>query len=283
MLQEPIWNTVWAWCLDDLETPDGTLNLCWAGSLKFACGSKWLCLYHVVNHLNDCWFWQVVYWLQLRFHCQPRLQIYRSPRDQFTPLWLQEGDWGCGNSHHPSSHFPQWLVLLLKAFQCTARMVVPPLELVGHWPLPVVDLSFQSGVPSDLPLTHYLVLLVYFILNTSQYQGQQVFIRATFPPPFKQRWTVPRHTRQFLPHSVDVGWMEVHPPGRPGIWPSQSVWNRGNPVGRKRMIVTVCRSLLVTYLSSVRCTLSKTLGWLSHLWLQCLWHQRWQSCCMEWW
>jgi len=59
-------------------------------------------------------------------------------------------------------------------------LVIPPLvELAGHRPLQAVDLSFQSGVPGDLPPPLQPVLQAYLILNAGRYRRPWVIARAT--------------------------------------------------------------------------------------------------------
>jgi len=57
----------------------------------------------------------------------------------------------------------------MEGFECCTPLVVPPLvEPAGHRPLQAVDLSFQSGVPGDLPPPPQPVLPAYLILNAGR-------------------------------------------------------------------------------------------------------------------
>ncbi|KDR11662.1 hypothetical protein L798_13991 [Zootermopsis nevadensis] len=89
--------------------------------------------------------------------CRPGLPPSRSPRQRILPAqarWRRSGD-----SHHPLSNLPKRLVLAGQGFQRVAPLFVRPLvEPTGHRPLESVDLSFESGVPRDLPAPRQPVL-----------------------------------------------------------------------------------------------------------------------------
>ena len=54
------------------------------------------------------------------------------------------------------------------------------MEPAGHKPLQAVDLSFQSGVPGDLPTLPQPVLQAYFVLSANRYRRPWVVTWATF-------------------------------------------------------------------------------------------------------
>jgi len=81
------------------------------------------------------------------------------------------------NSHHTFGHPPQGMVF---GIECRTPLVVSPLvEQVGHRPLQVVQLGFQSGVPVDLPPPSQPVLQAYLILNAGRYGRPWVIAPAT--------------------------------------------------------------------------------------------------------
>jgi hypothetical protein len=68
----------------------------------------------------------------------------------------------------------------MQSLQSVTPLVVPPLlQLEGNRPLQAVYLSFESGVPCELPLPPKAVLQAYLILNTSRYRRPQVCTRST--------------------------------------------------------------------------------------------------------
>jgi hypothetical protein len=117
--------------------------------------------------------------------CQQGLRLSQILRERFPPG--DQGRDGVGTLYHPLGHLLQRLVFGIEGFECCTPLVGPPLvETAGHRPLQAVDLSSQSGVPGDLPLSPQPVLQANLILNASGYRRPWVDKRATFVTSFRQ-------------------------------------------------------------------------------------------------
>jgi len=63
MLQSPVGNTIWAWCLADLETLNSVFTSVWLVCAHLRV--QRVCPHRLINHLNHCLDGRIVHRLKL--------------------------------------------------------------------------------------------------------------------------------------------------------------------------------------------------------------------------